>query len=52
MQVVSVEEVPAGVEARYSSAAGPEVRAGRVLITLRDSLIERLVVLEDALDSP
>ena len=53
VRVIAAEEVSAGVEARYSWAAEPDRRAGRLLLTVRDSLIERLVVtLEDALDSP
>ena len=53
VRVLSAEERPGGVEARYSWAAGPDRRAGRLLLTLHDSLIERLVVtFEDALDSP
>jgi RimJ/RimL family protein N-acetyltransferase len=53
VRVTSAEEVPGGVEARYSWAAEPDRRAGRLLLTLRDSLIERLgVTFEDALDSP
>jgi RimJ/RimL family protein N-acetyltransferase len=53
VRVLSAEERPGGVEAQYSWAAEPDRPAGRLLITLRDSLVERLVVIfEDALDSP
>jgi steroid delta-isomerase len=53
VRVLSAEEVPGGVEAHYSRATEPDRRAGRLLLTLRDALIERLVVsFEDPLDSP
>jgi hypothetical protein len=44
VRVLSAEERPEGVEARYSWAAEPERPAGRMLLTLRGSEIERLVV--------
>ena len=53
VRVLSAEEAPGGVEASYSWATEPDRRAGRLLLNLRGSLIERLVVIvEDPLDSP
>ena len=53
VRVLSAEEAPGGVEASYSWATEPDRRAGRLLLNLRGSLIERLVVtVEDPLDSP
>ena len=44
MRVLSAEESDDGVAADYSWAAAPERRAGRMVLTLRDSTIARLVV--------
>jgi RimJ/RimL family protein N-acetyltransferase len=44
VRILSAEERPGGVEATYSWAVAPERRAGRMLLTLDDSAIERLVV--------
>ena len=53
VRIIATEQRDDGVEAVYSWAEVPERRAGRMLLSLRDSTIERLVVtLEDALDSP
>jgi len=53
VRVLSAEETADGVDADYSWAVAPERLAGRMLLTLRDSAIERLVVtFEDGLDSP
>lgn len=53
VRVLSAEETADGVDADYSWAVAPERLAGRMLFTLRDSAIERLVVtFEDGLDSP
>jgi RimJ/RimL family protein N-acetyltransferase len=49
VRILSAEETADGVLAAYSWAAAPERRAGSMLVTLRDSTIERLVV---TLDSP
>jgi RimJ/RimL family protein N-acetyltransferase len=49
VRVLSAEESDDGVDAEYSWAAMPERAAGRILLTLCDSTIERLVV---SLDSP
>jgi RimJ/RimL family protein N-acetyltransferase len=49
VRVLAAEESAAGVDASYSWAAAPERRGGDLLLTLRDSTIERLVV---TLDSP
>jgi RimJ/RimL family protein N-acetyltransferase len=48
VRVLSAEQRADGVEADYSWAAAPELPAGRMLLRLRDSTIELLVVsLED-----
>ena len=53
VRILSTEERPDGVEAAYSWAAEPELRAGRLVLDLRDAAIERLVVtLEEGFDSP
>ena len=53
VRILWVEERRGGVDARYSWAAIPEWQAGRLLVGLRGSMIERLVVtFEDDLDSP
>jgi RimJ/RimL family protein N-acetyltransferase len=53
VRILSAEERPGGVDARYAWAVEPERRAGRMLLTLRDDGIVRLVVtFEDGLDSP
>jgi RimJ/RimL family protein N-acetyltransferase len=44
VRVLSAEERPGGVEARYAWAGEPARPAGRLLVTLRGSTIERLVV--------
>jgi RimJ/RimL family protein N-acetyltransferase len=44
VRILSAEERPSGVEAAYAWAAEPERPAGRLLLALRDSAIERLVV--------
>jgi hypothetical protein len=44
VRVLSAEELPDGVEARYAWSAEPERQAGRMLLTLRGVEIERLVV--------
>jgi len=52
VRILSTEERPGGVEAAYSWAAEPELRAGRLVLDLRDAAIERLVVtLEEGFDS-
>jgi RimJ/RimL family protein N-acetyltransferase len=52
VRILSTEERPGGVEAAYSWAAEPELRAGRLVLDLRDAAIERLVVtLEEGSDS-
>jgi len=48
VRVLSAEETPDGVEARYSWAIEPERPAGRMLLTLLGSTIERLVVIFEA----
>jgi RimJ/RimL family protein N-acetyltransferase len=53
VRVLSAQESDDGVAADYSWAAAPERRGGRLVLSLRGSTIERLVVtLEDGLDSP
>jgi steroid delta-isomerase len=47
VRILSAEERPEGVEARYAWAAEPERPAGRMLVTLRDGTIARLVVTFD-----
>lgn len=44
VRILSAEERPNGVEARYSWASEPERPAGRMILALRESAIERLVV--------
>ena len=44
VRILSADERPDGAEARYSWAADPERRAGRMLMTVRGGEIERLVV--------
>jgi steroid delta-isomerase len=44
VRILSAEEQPDGVEARYAWSVEPERRAGRMLLTLRGEAIERLVV--------
>jgi RimJ/RimL family protein N-acetyltransferase len=44
VRILSAEERPDGVGARYSWAVEPERQAGRMLLTLRGTTIERLVV--------
>jgi len=52
VRILAAEERPGGVEAAYSWAAEPELRAGRLVLDLRDAAIERLVVtLEEGFDS-
>jgi steroid Delta-isomerase len=51
--ILSAEERPGGVDALYSWGMAPERPAGRMLLTLRDSTIERLVVtFEEGLTLP
>ncbi len=53
VRVLAAEPTPDGVHARYAWASAPERAAGRMLVALREGLVERLVVtFEDALDSP
>jgi RimJ/RimL family protein N-acetyltransferase len=53
VRVLDAEETEGGVNARYSWAIAPERPAGRMLLTLRDFVIERLAVtFENGLDSP
>ena len=48
VRILSAEERPDGVEAIYAWAVEPERRAGRMILTVRDSAIEKLaVVLEE-----
>jgi RimJ/RimL family protein N-acetyltransferase len=44
VRILSTEERPGGVEARYAWSVEPERQAGRMLLTLRGAEIERLVV--------
>jgi RimJ/RimL family protein N-acetyltransferase len=44
VRILSAEERPGGVEARYSWSVEPERQAGRMLLTRRVAEIERLVV--------
>ena len=44
VRVLSADESADGVAADYSWAAAPERQAGRMVLTLRDSTIARLVV--------
>jgi L-phenylalanine/L-methionine N-acetyltransferase len=44
VRILSAEERPRGVEARYAWSVEPERQAGRMLLTLRGVEIERLVV--------
>jgi RimJ/RimL family protein N-acetyltransferase len=44
VRILSSEERPGGVEARYAWLVEPERQAGRMLLTLRGAEIERLVV--------
>jgi RimJ/RimL family protein N-acetyltransferase len=44
VRVLEAQERPGGVEARYSWAVAPERPAGRLLVDLHGSAIERLVV--------
>ena len=44
VRVLEAAETQGGVEACYSWAVAPERRAGRMLLTLRGAMIERLVV--------
>ena len=53
VRILSAGERPGGVEAAYSWAVEPELRAGRLILELRDATIERLVVaIEEDFDSP
>ena len=53
VRVLSAEERPNGVDARYAWAAEPERPAGRLLLALQGSAIERLAItVEDGLDPP
>jgi RimJ/RimL family protein N-acetyltransferase len=47
VRILDVEERGGGVDADYSWAVAPERHAGRMLLTLRDSTIERLIVTLD-----
>jgi RimJ/RimL family protein N-acetyltransferase len=44
VRILSAEVLPGGVEARYAWSVEPERQAGRMLLTLRDDTIARLVV--------
>ncbi len=44
VRIVSAEERPDGVEARYAWSVEPKRQAGRMLLTLRGAEIERLLV--------
>jgi len=44
VRVLSADESAEGVAADYSWATAPERRAGRIVLTLRDSTIARVVV--------
>lgn len=44
VRILSAEERPGGADARYAWAVEPERQAGRMLLTLPDDVISRLVV--------